>query len=282
MIPPLSTSNHKCRICGSDCTCHKIGRIINGYNLIECDNCGTIITESQPLLSDLKEEYDYLFAKGEYAQHRVEHQRLRSGKKPSLNFYRKRLLARAEKIIRGRSLFEIGGGTGEFGVIAKSRGWHYTNYDISDTAIQFCSELPLDTHKFELGMPPPLPARSADVVVAWEVIEHIWNIYEYFEVIKNALKSGGVFLFSTPNWLTPTYQKTDVWGTLGSPPIHINFFSVDSLDKTLQTFEYNSVEIIKRRLYLPNLTFNGIYKSLRFALFMDEPETLLGIAIKSA
>jgi 2-polyprenyl-3-methyl-5-hydroxy-6-metoxy-1,4-benzoquinol methylase len=233
----------------------------------------------QPDLEEITRTYNYLFENGEYERHRVEFQTIKSGKMPP-NFYRRHLLKRIERMCSGRTLIEIGGGTGAFGVLATSLGWQYTNYDISAVAVTFCQELSLKANLFNPGALPSILPQSADVMVMWEVIEHIWNLYEYLQLVRETLKTKGIFLFSTPNYLAPPYHKSALWGLLASPPIHTNFFTKESLEKSLHMCGFIENKVFKRRIYRPEWSLSSLTKSLRAAFFLDEPETLYGIARK--
>jgi SAM-dependent methyltransferase len=272
-------TGRQCRICGHCVSTTTTGHISNGYPLFSCGYCETVMIESRPRSEELNQAYDQLFEHGAYDAHRAEFQLLKSGKMPP-NIYRGRLLKRLEALVQGRRLVEIGGGTGAFGVLAQSRGWRYTDYDISAAAIGFANELSLDARLFRLGDPPPLPAGSADVVVMWEVIEHVWDVHQYFTTIKDALKPGGVFLFSTPNYLRPVYRRAlDQGKSLGSiPPVHINFFTAVSLRKALAAAGFTTFKVTKRRIYKPPATLHGALESLKVALCLAEPMTLIGIA----
>jgi SAM-dependent methyltransferase len=127
---------------------------------------------------------------------------------------------------------------------------------------------------------PPLQSRSADAVVMWEVIEHVWDVRGYCERIRAALKPGGVFLLSTPNYLRPGYREALEKGrSLGSiPPIHINFFTDVSLQKTLNACGFTKSYVTKRRLYKPSVSVRGAFDSLKNALHMVEPSTLIALA----
>lgn len=41
--------------------------------------------------------------------------------------------------------------------------------------------------------------KKFDVIVAWDLIEHLENLWNFLENIKKHLKPGGYFLFNTPN-----------------------------------------------------------------------------------
>lgn len=268
----LDSASKVCRICGSNAGFVQTGRVINNYPLSRCTCCDTVLIEKQPAPEDIARIYNYLFEKGEYEQHRIEFETLKSGKMPP-SFFRRWLTKRVENICGGRTLIEIGGGTGGFGVLARSRGWKYTNYDISTVAVNFCRELDLEANIFSYGSLPPLLPQSADVVAMWEVIEHVWDVHGYLKVIKDALNDKGIFLFSTPNYLA--YYD---WGPLSAPPVHMNFFTKDSLEKTLRLCGFKTHKVSKWRFARPNLSFSGVNKFLRTVSLLDEPETLFGIA----
>ncbi len=265
-----------CRICGEYSPAISSNRVINGFALFECQNCWSILTEEKPEKTALKIQYDYLFRQGEYEQHRIEHEKLCSGIMPQ-NYFRSYVLKKLEKNT-GRKIVEIGGGTGSFGVLARSRGWEYTDYDISNESVNCCRKLGLDAHCFNIDNTPPLSTSSVDVVVMWEVIEHVWNLGEYLEVIGNALKEGGVFVFSTPNYFAPILKDSDEWGVLSSPPIHVNFFTNRSIIEVLSA-HFGKVNIFRRRFYKPDCNIKSFYYYFK-SLICNETETLYGFAYK--
>jgi 2-polyprenyl-3-methyl-5-hydroxy-6-metoxy-1,4-benzoquinol methylase len=187
-------------------------------------------------------------------------------------------LRRIEGLVPKRDLIEVGGGTGLFGVDARDRGWHYCNFDISESAVAFCRDLGLDAQNFPPGTPPPIPRGSADVVVMWEVLEHVWEVWEYLEAVRVALRPGGVFLMSTPNYLTLTLRDPYKWGILSGPPVHLNFFTPSSLERVIRAAGFSSVNVLRKRLYRPGPGLAGVVRSFRFLLGLDEPKTLYGMA----
>ena len=278
IVEPLA-SVRNCRICGYASRAIANGTVTNGFPLFSCGHCQTVLIENIPRPAALDLAYDHLFERGAYDAHREEFHQLKSGKTPR-NVYRKHFLKRLEQMTPGRRLIEIGGGTGSFGVLAQNRGWKYTDYDISAVAIDFAARLSLDARVFRLGGPPPIAVRSADAIVMWEVIEHVWDVHEYLATIFNALKGGGVFLLSTPNYLRPTYRQAVANGRpVGSvPPVHVNFFTPLALKRSLEAAGFDSVTVKKRRLYRPSL--REPLSSLMLALGLLESTTLIGIARK--
>jgi SAM-dependent methyltransferase len=189
------------------------------------------------------------------------------------------MLRRVGKMVSGRRLVEIGGGTGAFGLDAKRRGWDYVNYDISEIAVGFCTELGLDARTFTPAGPPPLERGSADLVVMWEVLEHVWDVKGYLEVIRASLRPSGLLLLSTPNYDAPVLRERDNWGVLSSPPIHLTFFTRPTLERTLHACGFGCAKVFAKRLWRPSWTSLASWsRSLRFLLRPDESERLYAIA----
>jgi hypothetical protein len=107
------------------------------------------------------------------------------------------------------------------------------------------------------------------------------KIHDYLTKIKTALKKEGIFSFSTSNFLTNSLLKSSKWGSLSSPPIYINFFTKENLEKTLKVAGFEEVKIFKRRLYRPERTIESFYKHFKMAVYLKEPLTLHGTARKN-
>ena len=271
----LNTSVN-CRICGKNNSLDSIGRSINGYPLFSCSYCQTAIVVRRPDVQEVAAVYDSLFREGEYEQHRAEYETIKGGKRVH-SFYRSYLLKRIERSCSKGNMVEIGGGTGAFGVFVKSRGWQYVDYDISNVAVDYARKLGLRAHVFAVGKLPPLPRRSTDAAVMWEVIEHIWDVHSYLTTILESLKPNGTLMLSTPNFdFQSEFEKTRP--ALCMPPVHINFFTEHSLKSTLEFAGFRNIQIIKRRLYRPILEIKSIIMSLGWGFGLYPPKTLYAIA----
>jgi SAM-dependent methyltransferase len=224
-------------------------------------------------------EYDHLFGQGEYEQHRRSFKKLKSGKK-SYSIHRGYALRKVERIISGRKIAEIGGGVGDFGVYCTNRGWNYIDYDISETAITFVKELDLEAKVIAVNEPTLAP-NSFDLVVLWEVVEHLYDVQAYLKNIYSSLKPGGVLLLSTPNYNRPGYQQNDNWGKLSSPPIHVNFFTPEAIKLVLTSYKFDIFDIWLPKLYRPSdMTISSIFSSIKLILGIEVPPTIFVIARK--
>jgi SAM-dependent methyltransferase len=219
--------------------------------------------------------YDELFSTGEYEMHRKQFELLMQGRLP-LEFYRQHLLKIVERRVQNRKLVEIGGGTGSFGIFCTRRGWEYVDYDISPVAVEYAQKLGLQAHVIESPDHCVLP--PSDVIAMWEVIEHIWNVHEYLKNIRNSLGDTGYLLLSTPNYYRRGYRRSDNWGSLSGPPVHVNFFTEESISATLKSVGFSYVHVIKPRFYRPVLNLKSIWYSLQILFGAEPTKTLYVVA----
>ena len=272
----------KCRICGSDEQKFEVLPVVilEGRNsLIRCDICGAVMTKKKATPEENKKIYDDLFSTGAYVGHRDEFHRIAENKGTYFP-YRAWLFNRMQKAINGKQIIEIGGGVGAFGYYVQQKGYSYTDFDISEEALGFAKQLELETCLFEEGTIPPLKENSADMVVMWEVIEHVWDVQRYFVQIHRALEKGGCFLLSTPNIDRRGYMNNVEKPGLGSPPIHINFFSEKSLDISLKNAGFRKVNFFHRRLERPQWNLASIIYHARIFLGVDPVKTIYCVAYK--
>jgi len=98
----------------------------------------------------------------------------------------------------GKKLLNLGGGTGQVADIYRAIGLDVYNLDI---AVEQESEKNKQ-YDLNLNMPLPYETESFDFVVCSEIIEHLENPWKLFRDVMGMLKSGGIFILSTPNVLS--------------------------------------------------------------------------------
>jgi len=96
-----------------------------------------------------------------------------------------------------------------------------------------------------------------DLIVVNEVIEHLENPKEFIQNLFNKLEIGGKILFTTPN--KSIFKHETIWAT-DSPPVHLHWFSEDTLSYMSKQigFNYDLVD------------FSDFYKKNKFILNLDK------------
>jgi SAM-dependent methyltransferase len=225
--------------------------IENGENiLVRCSACGSLMTARQAPAAQVQTLYDALYTAGAYQDYRKAHASALTGRRP-VTSYQRHLFHRVRKHLPGRRAAEIGGGVGVFGQSVVRAGFTYRNFDVSIEAAGLAERLGLSSVVFPAGEVPPLEQGSVDVVVMWEVLEHVWNAAEILRVVHAALAPGGCLLMSTPNLHRHGYLESLSTAGVSSPPIHINFFSRASLAVCLRAAGFGRLRFYHRKIEYP-------------------------------
>lgn len=111
--------------------------------------------------------------------------------------------------------------------------------DIDSAALARAKEsLSIDVRQMDLNGEWDLPADAFDVVVAAEVIEHLYYPEKVLEKISAVLRSGGVLLGTVPNAFSLAhrfrYLQKQKHNTPLMDPTHINHFTVAELTALLE------------------------------------------------
>ena len=171
--------------------------------------------------------------------------------------------AREEKIIelikeplKNKKILDIGCSGGEFGVYLRKRGAHVTGVDISSKFINEAKKNLDKAHKVDLNDGKlPFKNNQFDLVIASEVLEHLFRPNRIIKESKRVIKKGGKIVFSTPNllywgnrinFLKGKFKYTDS-GVFDES--HIHFY-------TYQTF-IEDIKLSGLEIYSENHVYRG-------------------------
>jgi len=141
----------------------------------------------------------------------------------------------ATRLARGRRVLDIACGTGygsaELAAVAKS----VTGTDIAVDAVEYAaSRFPLPNLSFQPAPAEslPFPDNSFDLIVAFEVIEHLTDPRALLAEARRLLAPGGQFIVSTPNRLY--YEESRRLS--GPNPFHTHEFEFEEFRAELAEF----------------------------------------------
>ncbi|MCL5023585.1 MAG: methyltransferase domain-containing protein [Nitrospirae bacterium] len=117
----------------------------------------------------------------------------------------------AARCVKGKRVLDFGCGAG-YGaeVLRKAGASKVTGIDISPEAVAYArSNYAGNGIEFVIGdcRNAPFPARGFDVVVSFEVLEHIEDQTSYLSEVRRLLTPEGIFIVSTPNKKTYTDER---------------------------------------------------------------------------
>lgn len=110
----------------------------------------------------------------------------------------KKIHSMLKKLPRGRIL-EIGCSDGEFLRLMKNEGWQVKGLEISEKSTQKAIDKGVDASVHNANEDLPLEGDSFDVVVAGEIIEHLFEDLDFVNECYRVLKKRGILIITTPN-----------------------------------------------------------------------------------
>jgi SAM-dependent methyltransferase len=139
----------------------------------------------------------------------------------------------AARLAREKRVLDAGCGAGYGSAELAGMAHSVIGIDVAAEAVEFARQhYPLPNLQFEQGSCTSLPHGDAsfDLVVAFEVIEHLANWREFLLEVRRVLSSGGQFIVSTPNKLYYTESR----GEQGANPFHVHEFDFAEFGEELR------------------------------------------------
>jgi SAM-dependent methyltransferase len=124
----------------------------------------------------------------------------------------------------GRAL-DIGAACGGNTQVLTDNGWHATALDFSSTGPQICRQRGVTAVRGDATLLPFSP-QSLDLVVAYDVLEHIEQDAEVVQEVHRVLRPGGQFLVAVP--ADPT-----LWSAHDDAVEHLRRYTPESLDHVI-------------------------------------------------
>lgn len=150
-----------------------------------------------------------------------------------------------------RTVLDIGAGTGDFLKTCKENKWTTFGVEPSIDArnIAKVKKIDLVENLESLG------DKKFDIITLWHVLEHIPNLKQYINKIKELLKPNGYLIIAVPNYKSfdAKYYK-EFWAAYDVPR-HVWHFSKTSIKKIFKEFKMEVIKILPMK-------FDSYYVSL--------------------
>ena len=233
----------------------------NGYDIFRCVECACDFVWPMPDEEKLKAYYDgesYYQGNqvGGYANYDMDSEGV-------LNFFRDFLDNYPNHL--GKTILDVGCAYGTHLAIAAERGWEAWGVEISDHA----REVAMLRHGDKINVVSSLnelPVREFDLVVMFDVLEHMPDPYNIFiDLIgKGLIGEHTMVVITTPNARSSQAVADPVSWPYRYPPAHLVYYSADALNKFWSL------------LGMKDIDTKGIYpiESIEPSEYSDEVNTL--------
>jgi ubiquinone/menaquinone biosynthesis C-methylase UbiE len=153
------------------------------------------------------------------------------------------LLKKSDKIL------EIGCGTGSLVNELKTKGFDIAGTDISQEAIAYGLKKYGD---IKLSVQPaeqlPFPDGSFNVVLSFDLFEHIARVDKHVSEVVRVLTSDGYYLLQTPNKYSSAFYSTYVCKSLKWRRAHPSLHSPGQLKRRLKKHGFKTIKFVKMNI----------------------------------
>ena len=202
------------------------------FSIVACNNCTHLFTQNVAEQNEIGKYYA--------SENYISHSNTQVGFVNKLyHSIRKKTLQSKKKLIEGETqkstgnILDIGCGTGAFLYTMKTGGWEITGLEPDETARAKAKTL--------YGIEPQpsnnifnLPDNNYDAITMWHVLEHVHQLNEYVEQLKNMLTDNGKIFIAVPNYTSYDAQHYGQFWAAYDVPRHLYHFSPDSMKRLLE------------------------------------------------
>lgn len=165
------------------------------FKIDQCQNCGFLFTNPRPYSKDLGKYYK--------SEDYISHSNTSKGIVNGLyKFVRAYTIKQKHQIIKiyksGKTILDIGSGTGEFLNFFKQSKWDVLGIEPDEDARNFAEKYYGLRVKNEDFL-QELSEEGFDVITMWHVLEHVRNVNERMQTIHRLLKNNGIVIIAVPN-----------------------------------------------------------------------------------
>jgi 2-polyprenyl-3-methyl-5-hydroxy-6-metoxy-1,4-benzoquinol methylase len=155
-----------------------------------------------------------------------------------------------EKAKSGARVLDLGCGNGSLSHIIAQQGYEVVGVEESASGIAIASQSFPDCQFIQASIydsPKPELLNAFDIIIAVEVIEHLFYPKELVRLARKCLKPGGHLILTTPyhgylkNLILALSGKMDSHFSVLWDGGHIKFFSVKTLTELLETEAYTDI-----------------------------------------
>jgi 2-polyprenyl-3-methyl-5-hydroxy-6-metoxy-1,4-benzoquinol methylase len=142
----------------------------------------------------------------------------------------------------GKSLLEVGCGTGADLKWARQRGWDVHGLELSESAVEIAKKQALDVQcsTFENA---DLSANSFDCIIMSQVLEHLYSPRLALQRCHQLLRPGGLILIAVPKFDSWTrHAMGNYWHNLQFP-IHLYHFNQPVLERMVRAAGFRVREV---------------------------------------
>ncbi len=202
------------------------------FDIFTCNNCTHLFTQNVGSQNEIGKYYE--------SENYISHSDTEAGFINKLyHFIRKRTLVGKKNIVQNETeitkgtILDVGCGTGAFLNTMQLANWHCTGLEPDGMARKKATNL----YKIEPLSSPEifnLQPNTYDAITLWHVLEHVHQLHQYVEQLKNILKLNGKIFIAVPNYTSYDAQHYGGFWAAYDVPRHLYHFSPTSMKNLVE------------------------------------------------
>jgi len=223
----------------------------NTFGIVRCSSCDLLFTSPRPEA----ENAGYFYKSENYISHSNTQKGLINKLYHAVrNITLKQKTALIQSEQKGeKKLLDIGCGNGHFLHACQQAGWNITGMELDPDTAARAAELTQQKIYPNLSA---IPVKDKfEMITLWHVLEHVYELDDYFEFFKNRINTGGKLLLALPNSKSfdAGYFK-EFWAAYDVPR-HIYHFN----PQTIQSVARKHGFVLKNRKDKFSIVFTLLY-----------------------
>lgn len=210
------------------------------FALLKCATCFLVYTTPRPSLEKIGDYYK--------SEKYVSHSSTKKGLVNSVyntvrNYTLSQKVKLVQRLVEGRSLLDLGAGTGHFLERAQNSGFAVTGLEPDEDARRVAKEqngIELQTLDKLYALQP----ESVDCVTMWHVLEHVYNLQEDAKQIASLIRKGGAWIIAVPNLTSFDARHYGAFWAAYDVPRHLYHFSPASIVPFVEQFGFQIEEML--------------------------------------
>jgi 2-polyprenyl-3-methyl-5-hydroxy-6-metoxy-1,4-benzoquinol methylase len=250
--PAFRLETVPCDLCGSSearLVMQKRGRLWDRtFSIVRCVECGLVYVNPRIAADQIASLYDEAYHRGDGFDRSHDHTH-NDDENPTHVATIARVVATLDTALagfRGARVLDIGCGTGTLLARLQDAGAEAEGVELSACARARCAQRELSVVGDSID-DAHLPAAAYDAITATEVIEHVISPKAFLNRVRELLKPGGVFCYTTGNW----HLVRRAPGTpYVMPEGHLYYFTPNTMRRYFQKAGFDVVGGVVNRTWI--------------------------------
>lgn len=246
----------ECKICGNTMFDHFME--VNDYfltnekfNLVKCKNCELVFVNPRPSHHDIAKYYN----SPNYISHSGTNKGIINWVYTKIrNYTHQKKLKLVSTFSSGKTILDIGCGSGELLFLFKKNNWDTLGVEPNDNARTF-SQKQYQLNVLKEEEIDQIGSHSKDVISMWHVLEHVHDLNKRLIEIKRILKNNGVVFIAVPNMESFDATSYNAFWAAYDVPRHLYHFTPATMRKLLEKHHFLIHDIIPMK-------FDSFYVSM--------------------